>query len=161
MTGKPAAKKAPTRTARRPAAKESVPSKTPVLLTGGNPQIAKADGDAPVQQYIAAMPDWKRDVGRQLDALVVRAVPKVKKAVRWNSPFYGVDGEGWFLSLHCYTKYVQVAFLNGSALQPLPPKASKHPNVRYLDIHQDEPIDERQFTAWLKQASRLPGDPLF
>jgi len=131
------------------------------LLSGGNPQIAKADGDAPVQAYIAAMPEWKSDVGRRLDALIVRAVPKVQKAVRWNSPFYGVAGNGWFLGIHCYTKYVQLTFLNGSSLEPMPPKGSKHPSVRYLDIHEDDVIDEKQLTAWVKQASKLPGDPLF
>jgi hypothetical protein len=132
-----------------------------VLLSGGNPQIPKGDGDAPVQAFIAAMPDWKRDVGRQLDALIVRAVPKVKKAVRWNTPFYGVEGRGWFIGFHCFAKYVQVSFLNGTSLSPMPPKGSKHPNVRYLDIHEDEEIDEKQFTAWVKQASKLPGDPFF
>ncbi len=156
MAEKPAAKKATT----KPAASKGTSSKEPVLLSGGNPQIAKGDGDEPVQAYIAAMPDWKRDLGRRIDALIERAVPKVRKAVRWNSPFYGVEGQGWFLSLHCYTKYVQVTFLNGSSLDPLPPKGSKHPAVRYLDIHEGE-LDERQFTAWVKQASRLPGDPLF
>jgi hypothetical protein len=129
----------------------------PALLSGGNPQIAKADGDAPVQKYIAAMPGWKRDVGRKLDALVTRAVPGVRKAVKWNSPFYGIEGRGWFLSFHCFTRYVKVTFFNGGSLKPLPPGASKHKTVRYLDIHQDEKIDEAQLRAWVKQASRLPG----
>ncbi len=140
-------------------------TKAPVLLSGGNPQIAKADGDAPVQAYIAAMPEWKGDIGRRLDALIGRAVPGVQKAVRWNSPFYGIEGRGWFLSLHCYTKFVRVSFLNGTSLEPLPPKDSKLPNVRYLDIPEDEEIEgarfTSQFTSWVKQASNLPGDPLF
>ena len=129
----------------------------PVLLAGGNPQIAKADGNAPVQAYIEAMPEWKRDVGRHLDALVVRTVPGVRKAVRWNSPFYGMEGHGWFLSFHCFTGYVKVTFFQGTSLHPLPPGESRHPDVRYLDIHQDEPIDDAQLAAWIKQASGLPG----
>jgi hypothetical protein len=129
----------------------------PVLLSGGNPQIAKAEGDAPVQAYIAAMPGWKRDVGRELDALIVRAIPGVRKAVKWNSPFYGVEGEGWFLSFHCFAKYVKVTFFRGASLRPLPPGASKHRDVRYLDIREGEEMDETQLIAWLKQASRLPG----
>jgi len=150
---------------RKPAAKKPAkpaPSDgAPVLLSGGNPQIAKADGDAPVQAYISAMPDWKSDVGRTLDSLIQRAVPKVQKAVRWNSPFYGIEGNGWFLSMHCFTRYVKVTFLNGTSLEPMPPKGSKHPNVRYLDIHEADVLDEKQFTAWVKQAAKLPGDPLF
>lgn len=154
------------KTAARPAVRgtadeKGLSSEEVVLLSGGNPQIAKADGDAPVQAYIAAMPDWKSDVGRRLDSLIEKAVPKVRKAVRWNSPFYGVEGNGWFLGLHCFTKYVQVTFLNGASLDPIPPKGSKHPNVRYLDIHEDDQMDEKQFTAWVKQAAKLPGDPLF
>ena len=128
----------------------------PALLAGGNPQIAKAEGDAPVQAYIAAMPGWKRDVGRRLDALIVRAVPGVRKAVKWNSPFYGNDGDGWFLNFHCFTKYVKVAFFRGSSLRPLPPGASKHKEVRYLDIHQNE-FDEAQIASWIRQAAALPG----
>jgi hypothetical protein len=129
----------------------------PTLLAGGNPQIAKADGDAPVQAYIAAMPGWKSDVGRHLDALIVRTVPGVRKAVKWNSPFYGIEGQGWFLSFHCFTKYVKVAFFRGTSLRPVPPGESKHKEVRYLDIHEDE-LDEAQFAAWVKQASLLPGE---
>jgi len=129
----------------------------PALLSGGNPQIPKGDGDAPVRAYIAAMPGWKRDVGRRLDAIIVRAVPGVHKAVKWNSPFYGVEGNGWFLSFHCFTKYVKVAFFRGSSLRPLPPGKSKRKEVRYLDIHQDDRLDEAQFAAWVKQASQLPG----
>jgi hypothetical protein len=130
----------------------------PTLLAGGNPQIAKADGDAPVQAYIAAMPGWKRDVGRHLDALIVRTVPGVRKAVKWNSPFYGAEGQGWFLSFHCFTKYVKVAFFRGTSLRPLPPGESKHKEVRYLDIHEDDQLDEAQLAAWVKQASQLPGE---
>jgi hypothetical protein len=136
-------------------------SAKPKLLSGGNPQIAKADGDAPVQAYIAAMPGWKRDVGRRLDALIVRTLPKVKKAVRWNSPFYGVEGQGWFLAFHCFTNYVKVTFLRGTALRPLPPVESRDPNTRYFHIHEDEPIDEKLLTGWIRQASKMPGDPLF
>jgi hypothetical protein len=130
-----------------------------VLLSGGNPQIAKGYGDAPVQAYIAAMPGWKRDVGRRLDALVARTVPGVRKAVKWNSPFYGVEDQVWFLSFHCFTKYVKVTFFGGSSLSPVPPGASKHKDVRYLDIHEGE-LDEAQLADWVKQASRLPGEPM-
>jgi hypothetical protein len=147
MTGK---------TSSKPKASRKASAK-PVLLSGGNPQIAKGDGDAPVQAYIAAMPGWKREVGQKLDALVVRAVPGVHKAVKWNSPFYGVEGEGWFLSYHCFEKYVKVAFFRGASLRPLPPGESKQKDVRHLDIHEDEPIDEVQFASWVKQARQLPG----
>jgi hypothetical protein len=140
----------------RKAAAKRVAAK-PTLLSGGNPQIAKAYGDAPVQAYIAAMPGWKRDVGRRLDALIVRTVPYVRKAVKWNSPFYGVEDQVWFLNFHCFTKYVKVAFFRGTSLSPVPPGASKHKNVRYLDIYEDQ-LDEAQFTAWVKQASKLPGE---
>ena len=129
----------------------------PVLLAGGNPQIAKADGDAPVQAYIAAMPGWKSDVGRRLDEVITRTIPDVRKGVRWNSPFYGMEGGGWFLNFHSFTKYVKVAFFSGTSLEPVPPGESKDENVRYLDIHEDEPLDEAQFAEWVKQASRLPG----
>ena len=128
-----------------------------VLLSGGNPQIAKADGDAPVQAYIAAMPGWKRALGKRLDALIVRTVPRVRKAVKWNSPFYGVEGQGWFLSFHVFTRYVKVAFFRGSSLKPEPPGPSKDANTRYLDIHEDDEIDEKQFASWVKQAAALPG----
>jgi hypothetical protein len=130
----------------------------PTLLAGGNPQIAKAYGDAPVQAYIAAMPGWKRDVGGLLDALIVRTVPGVRKAVKWNSPLYGVEGQGWFLGIHCFTKYVKVAFFRGTSLLPIPPGESKQKEVRYLDIHEDDQLDEAQFAAWVKQASQLPGE---
>jgi len=129
----------------------------PALLAGGNPQIAKADGDAPVRAYIAAMPGWKSDVGRRLDALIVRTVPGVRKAVKWNSPFYGVEGEGWFLSLHCFTKYVKVAFFRGTTLRPVPPGASKHQDVRYLDIREDDRLDEEQMASWIRQAASISG----
>ncbi|MCA9601620.1 MAG: DUF1801 domain-containing protein [Polyangiales bacterium] len=131
--------------------------KAPKLLAGGNPQIAKGDGHAPVRAYIAAMPGWKRNVGRRLDALVERSVPDVQRAVKWNSPFYGMEGRGWFLSFHCFTKYVKVAFFRGASLRPPPPGASKDPNVRYLDIHENEAIDEVQFAKWVRQAAKLPG----
>jgi hypothetical protein len=128
-----------------------------VLLSGGNPQIAKADGDAPVQAYIAAMPGWKRKVGKSLDALIVRNVPNVRKAVKWNSPFYGIEGQGWFLSFHVFTRYVKVTFFRGASLRPVPPGASKIKDTRYLDIHEGDELDEAQLAAWLKQAAALPG----
>jgi hypothetical protein len=130
----------------------------PVLLSGGNPQIAKGYGDAPVQAYIAAMPGWKSDVGRRLDAVIARTVPGVHKAVKWNSPFYGIEGQGWFLGIHCFTKYVKVAFFRGTSLRPVPPGESKQKEVRYLDIHEDDQLDEAQLAAWVKQASQLPGE---
>ena len=130
----------------------------PKLLSGGNPQIAKGYGDAPVQAYIAAMPGWKQDVGRRLDALIVAAVPNVYKAVKWNSPFYGIEGQGWFLGIHCFTKYIKVAFFRGMSLRPLPPGESKQKELRYLDIHEDADFDEVQFSDWVKQASQLPGE---
>ena len=131
-----------------------------VLLSGGNPQIAKGSGDAPVQAYIAAMPDGKSAVGRRLDALIEKAVPGVSKAVKWNSPFYGVEGkEGWFLSFHCYTKYVKVTFFRGTSLRPVPPGESKHKEVRHYDVHEGE-LDEAQFAKWVQQASKLPGEKM-
>ena len=138
--------------------KAAAPAGKPKLLSGGNPQIAKAHGDAPVQAYIAAMPGWKRDVGRRLDAIIARTVPGVRKAVKWNSPLYGIDGESWFLSFHCFAKYVKVAFFRGASLRPLPPGESKQKGVRYLDVREDEEFDEAQFAAWVKQASQLPGE---
>jgi hypothetical protein len=128
----------------------------PVLLAGGNPQIAKADGNAPVQAYIAAMPGWKRDLGRHLDALIEDTVPGVTKAVKWNSPFYGIAGRGWFLSFHVFTRYIKLTFFRGSSLRPPPPGASKHADVRYLDLHEGDPLDA-QVTRWIRQASKLPG----
>jgi hypothetical protein len=130
----------------------------PKLLSGGNPQIAKGHGDAPVKAYIAAMPGWKRAVGERLDALIERAVPGVHKAVKWNSPLYGIEGEGWFLGIHCFTKYVKVAFFRGQSLQPVPPGTSRSGDTRYLDIREDDVFDEAQFSAWVKQASLLPGE---
>jgi hypothetical protein len=133
------------------------PAKKVVLLSGGNPQIATGEGDAPVQAYIAAMPGWKCDLGRRLDALIVRNVPSVRKAVKWNSPFYGVENEGWFLSFHVFTRYVKVTFFRGASLQPVPPGASKHKDVRYLDLHEGDELDEAQLKSWMKQAAALPG----
>ncbi|KQZ02769.1 histidine kinase [Caulobacter sp. Root1455] len=130
----------------------------PKRLSGGNPQIAKGDGDAPVQAYIAAMLGWQSEVGRKLDALVEGAVPGVRKAVKWNSPFYGVEETTWFLSLHAFAKYIKVAFFRGAALDPPPPVGSKQKDVRYFHIHEDEPFDEAQFIDWVKQASQLPGE---
>ena len=132
----------------------------PVLLSGGNPQIAKADGDSPVQAYIAAMPDWKSEIGRQLDALIVRTVPDVRKAVRWNSPFYGVEGQGWFLSYHVFTRYVKVTFFEGASLRPVPPGAGKDKAARWIDIYEDG-FQEKQLAEWIRQAAALPGWPGF
>jgi hypothetical protein len=129
----------------------------PKLLSGGNPQVPKGDGDGPVQAYIAAMPDWKRDVGISLDALIVQTLPDVRKAVRWNSPFYGMEGKGWFLAFHCFNRYVKVTFLNGTALDPVPPVGSKDANTRYLHVGEDGEFDELQFADWVRQASELPG----
>jgi hypothetical protein len=131
--------------------------KVAVLLSGGNPQIAKADGDAPVRAYIAAMPGWKRDLGKRLDALIVRSLPNVRKAVKWNSPLYGIEGQGWFLGLHTFTRYVKVTFFRGTSLRPLPPGPSKHKDVRYFDIHEGDELDEAQMASWVKQAAALPG----
>ncbi|HSI34712.1 MAG: DUF1801 domain-containing protein [Phycisphaerae bacterium] len=141
--------------------RKAAPAAKPKLLAGGNPQIAKADGDAPVRAFIAAMPGWKRDVGRRLDALIVRTVPGVRKAVRWNTPFYGVEGRGWFVGFHCITKYVKVAFFRGAALSPLPPVESKQKDVRYFHVHEGEAIDEGKLAGWIKQASELPGETMF
>jgi hypothetical protein len=147
------------RAAKQPARKGSATQ--PVLLAGGNPQIAKGDGDAPVQAYIAAMPGWKSEIGRRLDALIVEAaVPGVRKAVKWNSPLYGVEGQGWFLGIHCLTEYVKVAFFRGASLTPVPPGASKSEDTRYLDIREHDRLDEAQFAAWVRQASQLPGKKL-
>ncbi|MEM7202379.1 MAG: DUF1801 domain-containing protein [Planctomycetota bacterium] len=143
----------------KPAAEPSAAA--PKLLSGGNPQIPKADGDAPVQAYIAAMPGWKRDVGRRLDELIARAVPNVRKAVRWNTPFYGIEGQGWFLGFHCFAKYVKVTFLNGAGLRPPPPIASKQEEVRYFHVHEDDDLDAALLERWVRQASELPGDQLF
>ncbi|WP_027684407.1 DUF1801 domain-containing protein [Rhizobium leguminosarum] len=130
----------------------------PVLLSGGNPQIAKGYGDAPVHAYIAAMPGWKRDVGRRLDALITRTVPDVHKAVKWNSPLYGIEGQGWFLGVHCFAKYIKLAFFRGTSLSPIPPGESKQREVRYFHIHEEDQLDEAQLAAWVEQASQLPGE---
>jgi hypothetical protein len=135
------------------------PTAKPKLLSGDNPQIPKGDGDAPVQAYIDAVPGWKQDVVRRLDEIIVRTVPSVTKAVKWNSPFYGLEGEGWFLSFHCFTKYVKVTWFRGTSLDPVPPGSSKVDEVRYLDVHEGE-LDEVQFAQWVKQASELPGETL-
>jgi hypothetical protein len=127
-------------------------------LSGGNPQIAKGEGNAPVRAYIAAMPGWKRDVGKKLDALIVKAVPKVRKAVKWNSPMYGIEGRGWFLAIHCFTNYVKVTFFRGTDLTPLPPGPSKVKGTRYLDIRDLAELDARRFASWAKQAAKLPGE---
>jgi len=144
---------------KKPAKKKVAARKTakPKLLAGDNPQIAKGEGDAPVQAYIAAVPGWKRDVCRRVDAIVTRSVPGVRKAVKWNSPFYGVEEKHWFLSFHCFAKYVKVAFFKGAGLKPLPPGTSTQKDVRYLDIHEDDKIDDKQLAAWIEQASKLPG----
>jgi len=135
-------------------------SSAPKLLSGGNPQIPKGDGDAPVQAYLDAMPGWKQDLGRKLDSLIVGAVPQVHKAVKWNSPFYGVEGDGWFLNFHCFAKYVKVAFFRGMQLDPVPPGESTSGETRYIDIRENDEFDEQQFTKWVKQASKLPGEKL-
>src|SRR3984893_2342661 len=150
MAGKTSAK-----VAKKAAAKQVATN--PTLLAGGNPQIAKADGDAPVQAYIAGMPGWKRDLGKRLDALIVRNVPNVRKAVKWNSPLYGIEGQGWFLGLHTFTHYVKVAFFRGTSLRPVPPGASKGKDTRYIDIHEGDEFDEAQMASWMKQAAALPG----
>ncbi len=148
--------KKPAKAAKKPAAKPA--SDKPVLLSGGNPRIPKGYGDAPVQAYIAAMPGWKQDVGRRLDEIIARTVPGVRKAIKWNSPFYGVEDNVWFLSFHCFTKYVKVAFFRGASLNPMPPGTSKQKDVRYLDIYENDALDEAQFADWVKQAAALPGE---
>ena len=159
---KPTAKKAaPKKTAfRKPARTKSAGAVKPKLLSGGNPQIAKGYGDDVVQEYIAAMPGWKKSVGQKLDAIIEKTVPDVHKAVKWNSPFYGFEGKGWFLSYHCFTKYIKVAFFRGASLRPIPPGESSHADVRYLDIREDDNLDEAQFADWVKQASLLPGEKM-
>ena len=127
------------------------------LLSGGNPQIAKADGDAPVRAYIAAMPGWKSKLGKRLDAIIVRNAPKVRKAVKWNSPFYGIEGQGWFLNIHCFTKYVKVTFFKGASLRPAPPGSGKDKDARWIDIYTDDKFDEELMATWVKQAAALPG----
>ncbi len=155
-SAKPATKPRKAAAAKAPARESAKPR----LLSGDNPQIPKGYGDAPVQAYIAAIPGWKREVARRVDQLIARAVPGVQKAVKWNSPFYGIEGDGWFMSYHCFTNYLKVAFFRGAALRPVPPGRSKQKDVRYLDIHEDDPLDEAQFTDWVKQASQLPGEKM-
>lgn len=145
----------------KPRAPRPAPGARPLLLAGGNPQIAKADGDAPVQAYIRSMPGWKRGTGRRLDALIARTVPNLRKAVRWNTPFYGIEGRGWFLAFHCITKYVKVTFFRGTSLRPVPPVGSRKPGVRYLHIYEGDTVDEALLANWISQASRLPGDTCF
>ena len=168
---KPATKKLPVTAKRTARNSAKVANKTaawpqsrkaakPVLLSGGNPQIAKGYGDTAVQAYIAAIPGWKSNVGRRLDALITRTVPGVRKAVKYNSPLYGVEGDSWFLSIHVFTKYVKVAFFRGASLRPVPLGKSKQKEVRYLDLHEDDWLDEAQFAAWVKQASLLPGEKM-
>jgi len=153
----------PTKPAKRPAKKSSQarPRKRagPLLLAGGNPQIPKGDGDAPVRAYLAAVPGWKRALARQVDALITKTVPKVRKAVKWNSPFFGIEDHGWFLSYHCFDQYLKVTFFRGRSLDPVPPGESKHPQVRYLDIRENE-FDAAQFVDWVNQASQLPGEKM-
>jgi len=129
----------------------------PKLLAGGNPQVPKGDGDGPVQTYIEAMPGWKRDVGRKLDEIIEKTVPDLRKGVRWNSPIYGVPGQGWILLFHVYTKYVKVTFFKGTSLEPMPPVVSKHETERYYHVFEDEGVDEKQFASWVEQAAKLPG----
>ena len=148
----------PSSTSKRSAKSAKSAAPKPKLLSGGNPQIAKANGDAPVQAYIAAMPGWKRDVGRRLDALIGRTVPGVRKAVKWNSPLYGVEGQGWFLGLHVFTRHIRVTFFRGAALRPLPPGGTpRSKDARWIDIRENDALDEKQIATWVKQAAALPG----
>ncbi len=157
------AKKKAKQPAKSPSSPKAVSQKAaqPKLLSGGNPQIPKADGDAPVQAYIAAMPDWKREIGERLDLLVERIVPNVQKAVRWNTPFYGIEGQGWFLAYHCITKYIKVTFFRGMSLQPIPPIESKQAAVRYFHIYEGDALDEELLSSWIRQAASLPGETCF
>jgi hypothetical protein len=132
-------------------------AKAVVLLSGGNPQIAKADGPEPVEAYITALPGWKSALGKRIDRVIERALPQVKKAVKWNSPIYGVDGQSWFLGMHAFTRYLKLAFFRGAVLRPPPPGTSKDPNTRYLDLHEHDTLDEAQLERWVKQAAALPG----
>jgi len=169
-TAKKSAKPAKKAGAKKAGAKKTSAKRTaakPILLAGGNPQIPKSDGDAPVRAYLAAMPGWKRDVGRRLDTIIKRTVPTppgVRKAVKWNTPFYGIDAQGagdaagWFLAFHCFANYIKVTFFRGTSLRPVPPVGSTVKNVRYLHIHENDPFDEAQFAGWVKQASLLPGE---
>ena len=147
-----------TDTVLKKASRKPAKAASPTLLSGGTPQIAKGYGHAPVQAYIAAMPGWKSEVGRRLDALIVGTVPGVHKAVKWNSPLYGIEGQGWFLGIHCFAKYIKVAFFQGASLSPVPPETSKQKDVRYFHVRENDQLDEDQLTAWVKQASQLPGE---
>ena len=147
-------------TTRKAGTEGSRPDSSPKLLSGGNPQIPKGYGDGPVQDYIAAMPGWKRSVGEHLDELVVRVVPEVRKAVKWNTPFYGLEDDRWFLAFHCFTRYIKVTFFRGTSLEPVPPEASKVPGTRYFHIHDGDDLDEDQLASWVEQASNLPGEKL-
>lgn len=151
------AKKASKSAASKSSDKAHAKPKPVKLLSGGNPQIAKADGDAPVQAYIAAMPGWKSGLGKSLDAIIVKNVPNVRKAVKWNSPFYGIEGQGWFLNVHCFTKYVKVTFFKGASLRPVPPGAGKDKDARWIDIYEDDKFDTAQMASWVKQATAIPG----
>lgn len=161
MAGTPPKKNPKTRTAAKSRKPPLKPGKDGIVrLSGGNPQIAKGDGDVPVQAYIAAMQGWKCAMGRRIDAIIGKVVPNVRKAVKWNSPFYGAGDDDWFLSFHCFAKYIKIAFFRGGSLRPLPPGESKQKDVRYLDLHEDDALDEVQFIDWVKQASRLPGEKM-
>lgn len=155
---KPAKKSTAKRAPRKPLPK--LPAGEVRLLSGGNPQIVKGYGEEPVQAYIAAMPGWKSALGKRLDAIITKAVPNVQKAVKWNSPLYGTETDYWFLGVHCFDKYIKVAFFRGAHLKPLPPGTSKQKEVRYLDIREDDELDEKQFSDWVKQASKLPGEKM-
>lgn len=143
--------------AKKAAPKKKRAAKSVKLLSGGNPRIEMADGDAPVQAYIAALPGWKHDLGQKLDALIVKSVPRVQKAVKWNSALYGIEGQGWFLGIHAFTRYLKLAFFRGSSLRPMPPGTSKGKDTRYLDIHEHDEVDEASLVKWLRQAAKLPG----
>ncbi len=153
----PVAKKTAKKAAPKARSKPAAQNGKVRLLSGGNPQIAKGDGDAPVQAYIAAMPGWKSDVGKRLDAIIMRALPNVQKAIKWNSPFYGAEGNGYFLGIHCFDKYVKVAFFHGTSLKPVPPGPSKDKNTRYLDIREGDEIDEKLIADWVRQSAVMPG----
>jgi hypothetical protein len=146
---------------KKPTSKSRTPNEKPKLLSGGNPQIEKGDGDAPVQAYIAAMPEWKQGVGRQIDTMIVRTVPEIQKAVRRNTVFYGIKGNGWSICYHCFTRYVKLSFLNGGSLEPAPPEKSKYPAVRSVYIHEADALDDDLLESWIRQSSDLPGNPLF
>lgn len=147
-------------TGKKAAGQEPTSGSGPKLLSGGNPQIPKGEGDGPVQDYIAAMPGWKRRVGEQLDELIVSVVPDAHKAVKWNTPFYGIEGEGWFVAFHCFNKYIKVTFFSGTSLDPVPPEGSKVPGTRYFHIYENDDLEDSPFASWVEQASKLPGEKL-